>query len=71
MGSILCLIFFNIHFCDLFFIVNDTEIANFADDNTPYISAGNIEGLAKSLESITYRIYKWLSDKRRFSSNRK
>lgn len=33
--SILCPIISNIHFCDFFIIQSDTDIATFADDNTP------------------------------------
>ena len=44
LGSLL----FNISLADLFFIINDTDIANYADDNTPYITADNIDDLIKS-----------------------
>ena len=36
-GSILGLLLFNIDLCDLF-IMNHKDIANYADDNTPYVS---------------------------------
>ena len=35
-------IFFNIHVCGLFFIIEKYYIANFADDNTPYVTGDNI-----------------------------
>ena len=38
-GSILGPLSFNIFLIDLFFIIEDTDIANYADDNTPYVSA--------------------------------
>ena len=39
------------HFlADLFLIHSDTDIANFADDNTPYLSAENVENVIESLE---------------------
>ena len=41
-GSILGPLLFNIFLADLFFIHNDIDIANFADDNTPYLSAKNV-----------------------------
>ena len=41
-GSILGPHFFNIHLCGLFFIIEKYYIANFADDNTPYITGDNI-----------------------------
>ena len=34
----------------LFLIHSDTDIANFADDNTSYISAENVEDVIESLE---------------------
>ena len=33
-GSILCPLLFNIFLADLFFILSETDIANYADDNT-------------------------------------
>ena len=37
----------------MFFITEDTDIASYADDNTPYVSADNINGVVKSLEEAT------------------
>ena len=37
-GSILGPILFNISLCDLFLIIDDIDIASYADDNTPYCS---------------------------------
>ena len=37
-GSILGPLLFNIFMCDLLFIVNETDFASYADDNTPVIS---------------------------------
>ena len=42
-GSILGPLLFNIFLADLFFIHSDIDIANFADDNTPYFFAKNVE----------------------------
>ena len=44
-GSILGPLLFNIFLIDLFFIIEDTDIASYADDNTPYVIADNIDGL--------------------------
>ena len=41
-GFILGTLFFNIHLCDVFFIIGKFDIANFADDNTPYVTGNNI-----------------------------
>ena len=51
-GSILGPLLFNIFLADLFFIVNKTDIANYADDNTPYTSSNDINRLIKSLEEL-------------------
>ena len=50
-GSILGPLLFNIFLADLFFILNKTDIANYADDNTPYTSSNDVNGLIKSLEA--------------------
>ena len=42
-GSILGPLLFNIFLADLFFIVNSTDIANYADGNMPYATANNID----------------------------
>ena len=44
-GFILGTLFFNIHLCDVFFIIGKFDIANFADDNTPYVTGNNIVSL--------------------------
>ena len=49
-GSVLGLLLFNIFLADLFLIHSDIDTANFADDNTPYLSAENVEDAIKSLE---------------------
>ena len=41
--SILGPLLFNIFLADLFLIHSDIDIANFKDDNTPYLSAKNVE----------------------------
>ena len=42
-GSILGPLLFNIDVCNLFFITKDYNIANYADNNTPYLSSKNVE----------------------------
>ena len=43
-GSILGPLLFNIFLCDLFLRMNNTELASYADDNTPCAVGNNIEG---------------------------
>ena len=51
-GSILGALLFNVFLADLFFIVNSMDIANFADDNTSYATASDIDRLIVPLEEV-------------------
>ena len=57
-GLILGPFLFNIFLTDLFLVVKDVNIANFADDNTPFTSANNIDGLIDSLEKTSSSLFK-------------
>ena len=48
-GLILGPLLFNIFLTDLCFTVNDIDIASYADDNTPYMIADNVDDLITSL----------------------
>ena len=61
-GSILGPLLFNIFLCDVFFIMNETEIASYADDNTPYTSCQNIGNVIRTLENDSVRLFKWFSN---------
>ena len=52
-GSILGPLLFNIFLADLFFISSKIDIANYADDNTPYTSSNDVNGLIKILEEAS------------------
>ena len=67
-GSILGPLLFNIFLADLFFIVKDIDIANYADDNTPFIVEDNIENVIASLEEATNALFDWF-DNNRLKSN--
>ena len=43
---------FKFHLCDLYFIVDKFDIANVADDNTPYFKGDNISSDVKLLEEV-------------------
>ena len=47
---------------DLLFILNKIDIANYADDNTPYTSPGDVNGLIKSLEEASKELFKWFDN---------
>ena len=49
-GSILGALLFKIFLCDLFFIMNETDFASYADNNTSYVAANNIEDVMIKLK---------------------
>ena len=54
-GSILGPLLFNIFLNDIFFFVNDSNITNYADDNTPYAAEDSVvEKLLETLERNKY-----------------
>ena len=59
-GSILwdhyCLTFF---LENLFFIVDDMNIASYADDNTPHIVANTVDDIIESLEQASDKLFDW------------
>ena len=57
-GSILGLLLFNIFLADLFLVLKDVDIANFADDNTPFTSANNIDDLIDSVKKASNSLFK-------------
>ena len=61
-GLILGPLVFNIFLIGLFFIIEDTDIASYSDDNIPYVSADNINGVIKSLEKASEVLFKWFND---------
>ena len=61
-GSMLGLLLFNIFLADLFFIINDINIANYADVNVPYIIADNIVSLIKSFEEASTASFQWFDE---------
>ena len=61
-GSILRPLLFNIFLCDLFLIMKETSFASYADDNTPYVTAENLDEVIKSLEKDSIKLFQWFSD---------
>ena len=61
-GSILGPLVFNIFLADLFLIPSDIDIANFADDNTPYLSAKNVEDVIESLGRASVSLFRWFEN---------
>ena len=50
---------FNIFMCDLFIMTDDINIANYADNNTPFVSGGAPLSVITSLENAAEKIFKW------------
>ena len=48
--------------CDLFLIMKETSFASYADDNTPYVTAENLDEVIKSLEKDSIKLFQWFSD---------
>ena len=61
-SSIFAPLLFNIFLADLFFILNKIDIANYTDDNTPYISSNDVSWLKKRLEDASKELLKSLDD---------
>ena len=56
-GSVLGSLFFNIHLCDPFFIIDKFNVANFADCSTPYVTGDNTFSVVKLLEELVCTIF--------------
>ena len=63
-GSILGPLLFNIYIYDLIFGIGGLDIANYTDDNTPYIFSSELDMALKKLRSYTIKIFKWFHDNR-------
>ena len=61
-GSILGPTLFNIYLSDLFLFTKNSDIANYADNSSPYVVDTTIESVMKHLESDTTTLLKWVSD---------
>ena len=58
-GSILGPLLFNIDICDLFFVNIISDIANYADDTTPYECDQHCDNLISNLALTVEKIFNW------------
>ena len=58
-GSIVGTLLFNIFLFNLFFIMNETEFASYADGNAPYTSGQNIDDVIRTLQNDSVRLFKF------------
>ena len=61
-GSILGPILFNIYLCDLFFFLENIDVASYADDTTPYTCGSDFKEVIKYLEESSKILFKWFKD---------
>ena len=61
-GSILGPLLFNVFLCDLFPIMENIDIASYADDNTSYTTGNSMEEVIQKLENAAKTLFQWFSD---------
>ena len=61
-GSILGPLLFNIFLWDLFYFLEGTDIANYADDTTPYNVNSTQELIINELEKTFSILFKWFNN---------
>ena len=61
-GSILGPLIFNIYMNDIVYFIREEDLANYADDNTPYAIENEIETLISIIEKDASILIKWFKD---------
>ena len=61
-GSILGPLLFNIFLCDMFLLLHETDIASYADDNTPYTTGKSPSEVLNELKSAASKIFDWFNN---------
>ena len=46
----------------MFFIIEDCDIADYADDNTPYLSGKNVVEVLNGLENVSSNLSQWFTE---------
>ena len=61
-GSIIGPLLFNIYLNDIFYFVSDSNLTNYADDNTPYAISSNVNDLIENLVNDTSTLIEWFNN---------
>ena len=61
-GSILGPLLFNINMMDLFYECEENDIANYADDTTPYSWGNDISTVISELQAISTKVFNWFGN---------
>ena len=61
-GSILGPLLFNIYLNDIFYFIKESNLTNYADDNTPYATEAKVDSIIISLQNDTSILMKWFND---------
>ena len=54
-------ILFNVFLFDIFFLIDEIDIASYANNNTPY-TRGHTPYIMNKLETACKKLFKWFSD---------
>ena len=52
---------FNIFLCDLFMFTDNSDIASYADNTSPYVSGVTLDSMAKSFEKVADLLFTWFN----------
>ena len=61
-GSILGPLLFKIDMIDLFYKCEENDIANYADDTTPYSCGTDIATVISELEAVSTKVFNWFGN---------
>ena len=61
-GSILGPILFDQFLCDMFFMLDNIDIAGYADNNTPYSVGKSQCDLEQKLQKTSVKLFKWFHE---------
>ena len=61
-GPILGPLLFNVYICDIFFGIIECDIANYADDNTPYNFDFSLDNVISNLKKSTNSLLNWFRE---------